>query len=304
MKTDGKQLENLIRQIEELLLPQGFVVQCNRRIHNDAGVTVAEFDVEISGRVGSVDMNFLVECRDRKDPAPASWIEQLVGRRDRFGFNKVMAVSTAGFAPGAKEYADQVGIELRTVADMRVEELPCWLGLRHVTQTVHRFKLDAARLVPGDGEPEERIEALRVLLESATGDDRLLRAVDTGERVSLPSAFRGALRDRDEACAGLTPNGPGKSIKVRARYPHDESHFVVDTNCGPVRIREILFRGEVRIEQIQIPFEALKEYRRDSTGETIAQVVSFPLEHDGSKFALEMHNLADTGETHVLLRKL
>lgn len=37
-----------------------------------------------------------------------SWIEQLVGRRARFGFNKVTAVSITGFATGAAEFASKM----------------------------------------------------------------------------------------------------------------------------------------------------------------------------------------------------
>lgn len=304
MTRDGKQLENLVRQIEELLLPQGLAVTSNRKVFNYDGVTVAEFDVEINGRVGSADMSWLIECRDRAQPAPASWIEQLVGRQRRFGFNKVMAVSTSGFAPGAVAYAKEACIELRAVAEMNIDELPKWLELRHMTQVTRKFLLRGARLVPSDDESPERLAALRRRLGNATGDTKLLHAIGSGDSMSLPEAFMNAIGDHDEAKSGLEPNGPGKEIKARVRYPNDDSHFVVETDAGPVRIRDIFFTGDVSLVEQQIPFDALKEYRRDATNETISQTVTFPLELEGSKFALEMHNLADTGETHVLLRKL
>ena len=112
MANDGKQLERLVAFVERTLLPHGFEVKTDTRMYNDAGVQIAEFDVEIRGRLGSTDIAWLIECRDRpgQGPSPGSWIEQLVGRRSRFGFNKVTAVSTTGFAEGAVGYARDEGI--------------------------------------------------------------------------------------------------------------------------------------------------------------------------------------------------
>lgn len=304
MATDGKSLENLVSQIEELLLPQGFTVKSNRTVFDDHGVAVAEFDVEISGRIGSTDMSWLLECRDRALPAPSSWIEQLVGRRDRFGFNKVMAVSTSGFTPGAVAYAAEAGIELRTVAEISVDQLPNWLGFREMTQQTHNFRLTAASLIPSDDELPDRIEGLKRRLAGAAGDSKLLHPVGGNGDISVAQAFANALEHEEKALEGLVANGPPKTVKARVRYTNDEDHFIVDTDAGPVRIREIHFKGEVSLAERRIPFDALKEYRRDRTNETIAQTVTFPLEYQGSKFAFEMHKLADTGETVVVLRKL
>ena len=120
MSNTGKQLESLVKEIEKYLLPDTFKISSNDRIFNDDGVQIAEFDIRISGKVGSTNFNWLIECRDRPSngAAPGSWIEQLVGRRDRFNFDKVTAVSTTGFAEEAIKYAKSKGIELRTVSEI------------------------------------------------------------------------------------------------------------------------------------------------------------------------------------------
>ncbi|SRR5258708_1390710 len=117
MANDGRQLEGLVSFVEETLLGQGFDVKTNRRVLNDEGVQVAEFDIEIRGKVGSTKFAWLIECRDRpgQGPAPGSWIEQLYGWRERFRFDKVTAVSTTGFSAGAAEWGQKAGIELREV---------------------------------------------------------------------------------------------------------------------------------------------------------------------------------------------
>jgi hypothetical protein len=80
VSNDGKQLENLVALIEKLLLPKGFEVKPNTRVYNEDGVQIAEFDIEIRGKLGSTEIAWLIECRDRpgQGPAPGGWIEQLV----------------------------------------------------------------------------------------------------------------------------------------------------------------------------------------------------------------------------------
>src|SRR6516225_6347706 len=100
MAKDGKQLEGLVRYIEEQLLPMGFKVEPNVRVYDEDGDQTGEFDVQITGKLGAGSIRWLIECRDRPSsgPQPGAWIEQLVARRDRFNFDKVTAVSTTGFA--------------------------------------------------------------------------------------------------------------------------------------------------------------------------------------------------------------
>src|SRR5688572_22043390 len=103
MTSDGKALEALVAFVEQTLLPSGFDIKTNKLVRDGDGNLIAEFDVQIRGKVGSTEIAWLIECRDRPSdgPQPGAWIEQLVGRRDRFLFNKVTAVSTTGFAVGA-----------------------------------------------------------------------------------------------------------------------------------------------------------------------------------------------------------
>ncbi len=52
MSSDGKQLEALVAFVERELLPPGFSVKSNERVFNDEGVQIAEFDIEVYGKVG------------------------------------------------------------------------------------------------------------------------------------------------------------------------------------------------------------------------------------------------------------
>ena len=118
MDKTGKELEELIASIEGEMLPQGFKVEPRQRVLDDSGQQIAELDIVISGTLGSSTVKWLLECRDRpsEGAAPISWIEQLVSRRERLGFDKVFAISTTGFSKPAKDFAKTKGIVLRTVS--------------------------------------------------------------------------------------------------------------------------------------------------------------------------------------------
>ena len=144
MKEDGRSLEALVRQIEELLAPSDFVVRSNDKVYDDDGNQIAEFDIEVIGSFGSTQMRWLIECRDRKGSgsAPGSWIEQLHGRKVRFGYNKVTAVSASGFSPSAINAGGLLGIELRTVGKIGIDDIRSWLELREMTHYARYARVD------------------------------------------------------------------------------------------------------------------------------------------------------------------
>lgn len=306
MASDGKQLEALVAFVESKLLPEGFRVQTNLCVRNDDGIQIAELDIEVRGKVGSTSIAWLIECRDRPSdgPAPSSWIEQLVGRRLRFGFNKVTAVSTTGFAAGAKEFARSQGIELREVKALEPEAFDGWLQLRHIRHVERLTRLDHAEVRVPEDESEQRRAALLDAISNAVGDEPFLVSSKSGLAISAPAAFSNAVAGNESLFQDLQPNGPGRPITLIAQYPEDD-HFVVETAVGVVPIREIAFVGELAIRETLVPLSVTAEYRHDDDGKMIAQVAQFsPQTIAGMKFAVELHHIAETGCTHAVLRRL
>lgn len=191
MSNTGKQLEGLVKQIEKSLLPDNFSVKTNEKILNDKGVQIAEFNMEIEGRLGTTDIKWLIECRDRPSAgsAPGSWIEQLAGRRDRFGFNKVTAVSTTGFTDDAVDYAREAGIELRTVNEITFEEISDWFSISHMILLKQHGDLRKVILILNPGESEEKKKAFDSKVKESSADAPLLIASRTGKAVSVVNAF-------------------------------------------------------------------------------------------------------------------
>lgn len=306
MANDGKRLESLVAFVEKTLLPLGFTVKTNECIFNDDGIQVAEFDVEARGRVGTTDFAWLIECRDRptSGPAPAAWIEQLVGRRLRFRFNKVTAVSTTGFATGAKEFAASEGIELREVRALSPADFSDWLRPRYLTNRIRHTTLHGITALLNETTPAELRSALEEVMVSSNGASPILRSSTTGEVVTPDYAFSRAATANPEFFLDLVPNGESKRVQLHADYT-DGDHFVIDTPLGPVTLPAIVYLGELRLKETMVPLTYTAEYRRSTTGESISQVVSFaPTTAMGMNFAIEMHRLAETGETHVILRGL
>jgi hypothetical protein len=307
MKTDGKKLEQLVTFVEKRLLPQGFNVKANERVYNDDGVQIAEFDIEIRGKVGSTSIAWLIECRDRPSdgPAPGSWIEQLVGRRARFRFNKVTAVSTTGFARGAVEFARSEGIEVREVEALSPEQFADWLAISHIHHTEKVIMLQHAKIFVSEDENEDRKHALRQMISSPPAHDVILKSSKTGELVAPANAFSKAVQSQETLFEDLAPNGPGKKIRLYVEYTNDIDHFVVETTAGPIRVTAILFEGELRIKEFLVPLTVAAEYRDVENGHPISQMAAFaPQKVHGMKFSMEMHRMAESGETHIILRKL
>lgn len=143
-RNSGKELERLIQEIERSLLPNGFEVVLNKTEFNETGDQIAEFDIVISGRLGSSLVKWLIECRDRpsQGPAPGSWLEQLAGRKRRFKFDKVIAVSTTGFAEGAREFAESEGISVRSVD--RISEIGADFNIQEIRYYAHQVTIGPA----------------------------------------------------------------------------------------------------------------------------------------------------------------
>lgn len=307
MAADGKQLEALVSFVEKTLLPRGFDVKTNERVYNDDGVQLAEFDIEIRGKIGSTSIAWLIECRDRPGDgsAPASWIEQLVGRRTRFRFNKVTAVSTTGFSVGAVEFAQSQGIELREVKALSPEEFSGWLAIRHLRHIERVSELQEATFLVGEEESEERKVALLEVISNVPPKGVFLRSSKTGEYIAPDGAFSAAVDVAGTLFDDLIPNGAGKKVRLHVTFESDDDHFVIETSVGAVRLRAIIFEGELRIRETLVPLSVTAEYRHAETGQLISQLAAFtPQTIHGMKLKMEMHRMAESGETHIVLRQI
>jgi hypothetical protein len=226
-------------------------VTTRRKEYSDSGTQLAEFDVEVSGKLGTGEFRWLIECRDRPSggAAPKSWIEQMPTRRDFHGFHKVTAVSTTGFAEGARQVAEKYGIELREVRKLEVDSFAGWIS--DVTGTVSKplTYVRRADLRAAVGEPVEKVEAAGIVLANAGIEAPLLVDRKVGKSFSVARAFHVLAGHTPEAFAGVEPNGPAKPFNPTLVFqvPLPE----VDSPLGAVQIASIKFEGEVAMMALQ-----------------------------------------------------
>lgn len=197
MRNDGRSLEALIEFVERSLAQEGFEVSVNRKLFNEHGKQLAEFDVVVKGSFGSTAISWLIECRNRPSAGTASgeWIQQLGGRRTVFKFDKVTAVSTTGFSEAAKHSAVALGIELREVSQTSPAELVSWLALTEVEFLQHNLSLGNVEFVleKKDATPAIMSSAKAALQKPDGRQNAVLVNSLTSERFGVMQAFREAL---------------------------------------------------------------------------------------------------------------
>lgn len=300
MKNDGRALESLVALVEGLHLPPDFSVKTNSRVFDEEGIQIAEFDVEIRGKVGTGEIAWLIQCRDRENKgAPGEWIEQLVTRRDRFYFNKVTAVSTGGFSPSAVNCAKRFGIELREVKNLSPQEFSNWFIANTVPLRVPRARLRGVRAIVDHGD----IPALEVAIKGRTIDQKIFRSTETGVFVSAFEIFRSQLfsDQMGKLVQEIDPSRGELSARLTVQFPDEKSHYVVESTGGVIRIREFVFACAISVTESRLPVSRAQRYVGNE-GDTISEMVSYEFPAWDKQLSFEMHNIVQTGETHVVVR--
>ena len=296
MPNTGKLLEGFVEQIEKALLPNKFSITTNDKVFTEEGIPVAEFDIVVAGKIGSTNFKWLIECRDRpsQGPVPGEWIEQLVGRRDRFNFDKIIAVSTTGFSEGAATYAKEKGIEIRAINEADLSQINDWFKVQEMVLTRSNALLESVEIIIDD--TDEKTQALsELLLNLRNPDEKILFSTETRDFCNLATAFLLASESAD-LFTDIDPNGGSKRIKLKAQYPNEKSYFVIQTKQGEVRIKEILFGGVLQNTIEKIPVFDIKKYESIETGNVIATKASFNFNVGEKQQDVSITKIEDTGQ--------
>jgi len=239
LTNDGKRLEDLVSSIEKQFLGTGYKVVPRKRIYNENGVQIAEFDLDIRGRVGTTDFAWLVECRDRpsEGPAPGSWIRDIANKRDLNKFDRATAVSTTGFSPGAENDARQLRVELREVRALEFGQFTDWLKVETAKSAQRKTFLHHANVILTPGQEGALVSEASDLLANSNGDTPLLRA---GNReLSLSQFFNFCVNQAEGAFDTVQPNGPAKPVTLNVQIDQSKGSLLLTTSSGAVSVQTV-----------------------------------------------------------------
>jgi len=306
MKNSGKKLEDLVSQIERILLPQGFEIYKNRREYDDDGVCSNEFDIVVEGKVGSGYYKGLIECRDRPSQrkAPKSWMEQLYGRQQEGQFNKVIAVSTTGFSPGAIKYAEKFGIEVHVLSEIRIDQISNWFQLQRFILSQPIITLNKSIIYISEDTTNELRLIFKKFIHTISPNDNIFQSTINEKKYSLNQLFVQVVDSFHKSRNTPIPEEDHVPINLIAEYPNDESHYILVTERGDIRIRQILFIGELNNKIEEVPLSIITKYSNISMNEDIVTSVNYNFQLNNTPIEVSFHHKNDTNEVVLVFETL
>ena len=291
LRENGKRLEMLVAEIEKIVAKAGKTVEVNKRFYNDQGVQIAEFDIFITFLSDLGEHKWLIECRDRpsQGTAPGSWIEQLIGRKILHHLDRVIAVSTTDFSPGAKHWADKGNIELRTVTQAEAPER--WLcetvTFLNKTGTFTNCKVNLL----STGLEQSHIK--NIVENMPSNPDEIIISFEKIDTRLLPrELFQNLCFDDKNAIYKDITTGKSKSIDITCP-PDIEITGLMFMEFGEFKVplENIEFSGEVRIEMNSVPFDKIEIYKHSKELGFIGQRITCLFETDQEKMKFQFYDV-------------
>jgi hypothetical protein len=297
MTKAGNDLENFVQFIEGICLPLGFKIRKRKKVIDESGNHVAELDIVVNGKIGTTEFRLLFECRDRPSygSAPVSWIEQLAGRRDRLKFDKVIAVSTTGFSPGAVDYALKKGIELRTVQDIQKEDIVDWFQAEKSTlyQPIGTLKKVYLYVDKSDEEQKKQINCLLADIDNKT---KIFLHTTTNDKYSILDIWIEALNKNQDIFKNLELSAPPIEKSILLNYINPESRYKISLKGQDIHIVRILFIGDFSIDCFVMPISKITKYYNQDNKVSIAETVHFEINNDYLHKNLAIHKIINQEE--------
>jgi hypothetical protein len=297
MAKTGKELENLVSIIEKACSPLGFEIKNRKRIFDESGNQIAELDIEISGKFGTTEIIWLIECRDRPSDgaAPVDWIEQLVGRRDRLKLDKVTAVSTTGFSPGAISFAATKGIELRSVREIQKGDISDWFQVEKMVfdQYIGDLKqLEIFTLFSN----EEQAKDIKNILNNGNLNAKIFFHTSTNEEFSINDLWLEAIKLSPDIKKNVEPGSPPRRKTLDINYNNPNSRYKLILHGSNIHIVRIIFIGDLSIVRKFSPISKITKYYNEKDQDSIAETIHFELNGINLHKDIAIHKIYDNGE--------
>jgi hypothetical protein len=298
----GKELEDFVKNVESVFLPLGFNISSREKIFDEDGTQIAEFDLIISGKLGTTEINWLIECRDRpsEGAAPSSWIQQLIGRQEVYEFNKVTAVSSTGFSKSAVIAAKKAGIELRTLKDLKPDSMFNWFKSEHLTFRKTETKLKNVKFHI----PKLPVELNNKLKEFHKPEQKILTHTSEDKLFSLLDMWRYTMNRIPGIDSDVEPNKNPIPKEFPVKYPDPKYRFLINLQEKEYQIEGAIFFVDIMVVKELIPISKTTQYHNEEkTEKPIAESVHFEL-NDGTKYLdIAIHKVSNEDQTMILVSR-
>lgn len=293
-RNDGKKIEKIVALFESVFGQEGCTVSVNDKVYDEEGNQIAEFDIIVEKPSEEKPFRWLFECRDRPSSgsAPASWIEQLIGRKARFSFDRISAVSTSGFSPGARDRAKFGDIELREMNELLPEKFSEWLSLYYQHLLSQHFELVNVQFYTENPKPEIDAAVLKALQASTTGELNIFYLPFHNLNVTASQLLDGILAQNHHIGRDMPTEDSKINISIEAKYDNPEDPVTVNTELGNVRILKLVFETVLTSKVIKSPIWA-SEYRIHQENATIAEVGTTKYDVNGQEISVQMIKPSD-----------
>ena len=258
MLKDGKELEDFVGQLEEILQPLGATVTIrNEGVLDEVTGTGREVDVWIQLPSGEFIM---IECRDRNTKEDVRWIEQLVTKGRDLGAKKVVAISTLGFYEPAKIKAQKYDIETRVLYEISLPDILNWYTGKDIEITIanansYEVNIDFD-IHPGFIYPDDI---------NYKGGDKIFINASSGEQFSVSDLWNLHTNNPD-FMDSLPMDGSTVQKGITVDFNKQGQTIFYIYQGSPNLINSLTITASVHVEQQMIGYNSIKLYETKTHG--------------------------------------
>lgn len=304
MERKGRNLEEVVKLLEESLQKQNIEVKSPDYIHDKDTGQPREVDISLRGRIGSSNILVIIECRDRTDLEDARWIEQIASKRESVGADKVIAVSSMGFTEPAKIKAQKNKIELRTFEEIDIEEIRQWFFLSGYI-SVHKGMKDVRRInINCDNPEKKKLEIPAELAARCTPyfdwQAPVFVVKKDGRRVSLNYIWSCFF---EKLYSDIPEDGSKIHCPIRLNFKNKDDCFQLLTNSGPIDVTFIELDAILWFEIEKMSPNFTRAYK-DCCEETknLAEIQEFEFDTSDKKVIIDFFISEETGKQGISVR--
>jgi hypothetical protein len=288
--------QSLIKRIYEQIVPEGGTVTESGMVYDkDAGI-LREVDILVKYKYAGHEFSFMVECRGRSRKDTVEWIDGLIGKSKSLAVNKVVAVSSKGFAASAIAKARANGIETFTLEKANEThwcEFPFKPGIALMSPEVYRIS-DVQYKIGDEYISMAQLDDQSVLVSRGEKVDTLINLVRWFfQEVVVPEIDK----YKKEHIAELfkTREDVEKELRCEREYVWPEA-TVLDKNGNPVTFSVVKFfvKGTRKTKEVE-------QEHKVFNNKTVS--IGKHMEDDGTTIEFRVVQDPDTRKVHLSFDK-